>query len=138
MTDAPSAIAGQFVKLDAIATRKVVRLSIEIPIEHADRAISALGGYPDPANAKWVGIAPMDVPVENTMKGGALAQAAGIICNEGAFKQYAKENGYDSPEEYMYAICGVESRAHLDHNKHAAACFRALRTSYDNWLKDVA
>ncbi len=130
-----SAIAGTFVKFDAVATRKVARLTIELPIEQADSTLKELGGFPDPANAKWVGIALLDgEPSENTLKGGKLAQTAGIMCNEQAFRDFA-EARHHTAEGLIYARCGVMSRAHLDHNEEAARAFRDLKTEYEAWLK---
>lgn len=133
-----SAIAGTFVKFDSVATRKVARITIELPIEKADSTLKALGGFPDPANAKWVGVALLDSePSENTLKGGKLAQTAGIMCNEQAFKDFAEEH-YHSPEELIYARCGVTSRAHLDHDEDAARAFRDLKTDYEVWCREAA
>lgn len=135
------AVAGQFVKLDAVPTRKVVRVVLEMPIEAADSVIKALGGYPDPANAKWVGLALMKgEPSENTLKGGKLAQRAGILCEELGFRRFLADRAGRqhvlSPEEakqVIYSACGITSRAHLDHDDQAARCFHELDTEYSAW-----
>lgn len=54
---APAAIKGTFTFMRPVASRKIVQLIIELPIEHADAAQLALGGYPDPSNPKWVALA---------------------------------------------------------------------------------
>lgn len=133
-----SAVAGQFVKMEPVATRKVVRLHVECPIERADEILRALGGYPDPANAKWVGIAPLNAKPENTLKGGKLAQSAGIICSERAFQQFSDTSDAEEAADWLRQRCGVESRAHLDHDEEAAAQFRDLKTEYENWLRGIA
>jgi len=137
------AIAGTFVKIEPVATRKVVRLHIECPIEQADQILRALGGYPDPANAKWVGIAALKAEPENTLKGGKLAQSAGIICNEGAFLQYVIRIDPDvrtkeHAVEWLKEQCNISSRAHLDHNDEAARIFLDIRSGYEAWLKVAA
>lgn len=129
-----AAIAGQFVKFEAVPTRKVVRVVLEMPIEQANDVLGKLGGYPDAANAKWVGAALLvDEPAENTMKGGKLAQKAALLCQEGAFKRFSEQNGYADPVKLIYARCDVTSRAYLDHDDDAAKQFHELTLEYDAW-----
>lgn len=134
-----SAIAGQFVKFDAIPTRKVVRVVLEMPIEQANDVLAKLGGYPDAANAKWVGAALLSGhPSENTIKGGRLAQRAGILCTEGAFQVFASERSSvpadeNGAKQFIYLSCGVTSRAHLDHDDDAARKFHELDQEYKAW-----
>ena len=133
-----SAVAGTFVKFDAVPTRKVVRITIEAPIEQADDVLRKLGGYPDPANAKWVGIAPLSAKPDNALKGGKLAQSAGIMCAERAFQQFCDASNADEAAEWLRARCGVTSRAHLDHDETAARAFRDTKLEYEAWLKQAA
>lgn len=128
------AIAGQFVKFDAVPTRKVVRVVLEMQIETANEVLRELGGYPDAANARWVGVALLKgEPSENTLKGGRLAQRAAILCEEGGFKRFAREAGYDDPVKMIYARCDVTSRAHLDHDDEAAKAFHEIDLEYKAW-----
>lgn len=130
-----SAVAGTFVKFDAVATRKVVRLTVEAPIEKADEILRQLGGFPDPANAQWVGIAPLESePKANTLKGGKLAQSAGIMCGEKGFWQFSKTSSAIEAADYLKRECRISSRAHLDHDDDAALIFREIKRSYDAWL----
>ncbi len=133
-----NAVAGTFVKFDAVPTRKVVRLHIECPIEQADKVLAALGGYPDPANAKWVGIAPLNSKPDNTLKGGSLAKSAGILCSQKAFWQFADATDEEGAADFIREKCGIESRAYLDHDSDAARAFRDLKLSYEVWLKEAA
>ncbi|MGN6539102.1 MAG: hypothetical protein ACTHKQ_25675, partial [Mesorhizobium sp.] len=119
-----AAVAGTFVKFDAVPTRKVVRITIEAPIEQADDVLRKLGGYPDPANAKWVGIAPLAAKPDNALKGGKLAQTAGILSSERLFQMWVEtekmflDHDQDASENaaaFIRQRCGVSSRAHLDH-----------------------
>lgn len=130
------AVAGQFVKLDSVPTRKVVRVVLEMPIEAANDVLRELGGYPDAANAKWVGVALLTgEPSENTLKGGKLAQRAGIICDHGSFQRFARECGYDDAVKMIYARCDITSRAHLDHDPEAAKAFHELDLEYQAWMR---
>ncbi len=130
-----SAVAGTFVKFDAVPTRKVVRVTVEAPIEQANDILRNLGGYPDPANARWVGIALLKAEPENTLKGGKLAQEAGILCTQKAFHQWCDATDVDGAADYIRTRCGVSSRAHLDHNQAAAREFHELKREYNAWLK---
>lgn len=132
------AVAGTFVKFDAVPTRKVVRITVEAPIEQADSILHSLGGFPDPANARWVGIAPLASKPSNTLKGGALAKSAGIMCEERAFQQFADAANAEEAAEWLRMKCGITSRAHLDHDENAARAFRDLKSSYEAWLKVAA
>ena len=132
-----SAVAGTFVKFDAVATRKVARIIIEVPIEGANQALNALGGFPDPANAQWVGIAPLDdQPKQSTLKGGKISQCAALLCDEGGFKAYCEEVlDRSDPRKVILDCCHITSRAHLDHNEDAAKAFSDLRNSYEAWRR---
>ncbi len=52
-----SATYGTFCEARPVRTRKVVQFIIEVPVERANSALKALGGYPDAANPRWVGMA---------------------------------------------------------------------------------
>lgn len=130
-----SAVAGTFVKMESVATRKVVRLHIECPIEQADEILTALGGYPDPANARWVGIAPLNSKPDNTLKGGKIAQEAGMLCGERAFQEWCGETSPEDAGRYVRERCNVESRAHLDHDQEAARAFKDMKLEYQAWLR---
>lgn len=134
-----TAVAGQFVKFDAVPTRKVVRVTIEVPIEKADETLKNLGGFPDPSNAKWVGLALLTgQPTENTLRGGAIAKKAGILCNEGGFQRFCDASNPEEAAQYLYQRCGIKSRAHLDHDDEAARIFRDIEAEYRVWLTGVA
>lgn len=139
-----AAVAGTFVKFDAVPTRKVVRITIEAPIEQADDVLRKLGGYPDPANAKWVGIAPLAVEPSNGLKGGKLAQSAGILSSQRGFQVWVETaqlflndemDGEENAAAFIRQRCGVDSRAHLDHDETAARYFRDMKAEYEAWLK---
>lgn len=132
-----SAIEGQFTKMETVATRKVVRLHIECPIEKADEILRVLGGFPDPSNAQWIGMAPLNVERESVLKGGKISQAAGIMCAERAFQQFCDASDAEEAAAWLRQRCGIKSRAHLDHNDEAAKQFREAQAEYQAWLKVV-
>ena len=72
-------------------------------------------------------------------KGGDLARWAGILCNAPMFWDWLSE--YDTPvtnsEDARFAICdicGIDSRAQLDHNHVAGEIFRReIMANFDAW-----
>lgn len=53
-----SAVAGTFVDIRSVPSRKVVRLVLEFPVEQGAELVE-LFGYPQPDNPRWVGVAPL-------------------------------------------------------------------------------
>ncbi|WP_432734760.1 hypothetical protein [Ralstonia solanacearum] len=79
-------------------------------------------------------------------KGGALAKLAGMWCQESGFWEFLNAwrgnatfpvvVGPDSAALAVRAICGVESRAELDHDEHASMRFQELiRLPYMRWMQ---
>lgn len=148
----PAAISGTFVGLSSIASRKVVRLQIECPVEMADHILEALGGYPDPANPKWVAVArlktePMAKSTETRSSRSFAdlrpsAQAA-LRGKEPAFQRFLEEHYANGAlvsseaqaAEVTRALCEVESRSVLDRNYDAAERWRQISLAYDAWLQ---
>lgn len=52
-----TAIAATFVDIRTVKSRGQVQLVFEVPISGADAVLAALGGIPQPAESRWVGIA---------------------------------------------------------------------------------
>lgn len=77
-------------------------------------------------------------------KGGRRAREAGIACGEGAFSKYLDHTldvgvCYNAdttvdPRQSIYAICGVKSRADLDHNDEAGRIWDELYSGYIMWV----
>lgn len=69
-----------------------------------------------------------------------LAQHAGILCNDEAFRRYVAAR-IDAPGAVMPSVaaaflrrhCQIPSRRDLATNPAAAARFEALRTEFDAW-----
>lgn len=136
-----NAIQATFVDLKFIRTRSSVQIILEAPIEQASEITSVLG-YPNPSAETWVGVARLNHKTEAPKKiGGKLAQRAGILCNEGGFQKFLQHiRPFDNIETrdevafWVRHLCGVESRAELDHDEEAAIKFRDLEISYNAWL----
>ncbi len=76
----------------------------------------------------------IETPAPPARKGGALAQKAGILCNEKGFQAFIEVKTPDAAKAFIYQRCGVDSRVDLDHEPEAAAKFRDLTSEYDVWL----
>lgn len=68
-----TAIRGVFSDFKLVKTRSCAQLVIEVPIELADSVLKALGGLPQPAKERWVGIAPL-YPPQDTPEPAPLAK----------------------------------------------------------------
>jgi hypothetical protein len=79
--------------------------------------------------------------------GGPLSKSAATVCDTKGFQQFAwwRSTGIDEapPEDYgsgdaaefIRSACGVNSRAKLDHDAAAAACFRELMHDFREFLQ---
>ena len=142
---APAAMQADFVDLKFVKGRKVMQVILELPIEAGAKFVETFG-TPNPASGVPVAIARInhwvDFPAKpEKPKGGQLAQRAGIICNEGAFKKFLAERwpemwkaAKDDAAVMIRVACNVDSRADLDHDTEAAAKFRDLEGKYNAWL----
>lgn len=79
---------------------------------------------------------------EEKPKGGALAKLAGILCRDPEFGRFLSERTpscapvlhTEDAAKTIYAVCGIESRAELDHNPAAAEMFHnEFRLPYLAW-----
>lgn len=125
-----------------VPSRKVVQIVLEVPAEGQTELFKAIG-YPNPAESVWVAVALLRSPVaepepeqlEPPRRAKSLAQIAGILCNEGAFRRFIRVETVDQAAEYIRAHCRVSSRANIDGNADATAAFNALRGDYELWLR---
>lgn len=145
---APAAFQGDYVDIRFVKTRKVCQIVVEVPIELGTAFVAAFGA-PNPATTVPVAIARLDTSRSTERKGGKLAQKAGILCSEGAFIKYLNDTyrveisnmlreGPADPADLLRALCGVESRADLDHDDKAASIFKDIESSYRAWLTVAA
>ena len=155
----PAAIMGQLVDAKNIAVHKTLRLSIDVPVEHAQLVLNAFG-WPTMANPVPVAIARLvdgaeaqqavteieESPVEPVKaKGGKFCQRAAILCNEGGFRTFLAERDTELAAQVktldkamaateLRSICGVQSRSELDGNVIAMAKFKDLEREYKAWM----
>lgn len=76
-------------------------------------------------------------------KGGALSRAAAMMCNGERFQRWvvsrigAAPDGVSASQhaaQYVRDICGITSRAQLDHDANAASLFHeAVRKPFVKW-----
>jgi hypothetical protein len=151
-----SAVAGVFVAFTTVNSRSVARIVIEVPIEQADAALAALGGFPKPAESRWVGIAPLvaepaaaapepapEPPAEKVTRidGRRIgpwrtlsrAQRAGIRCNDAEFQAFCGASDADLAAAYVRQRCGVTTRADLDTNFGGGHRWDDLDAEFREW-----
>ena len=76
-------------------------------------------------------------PEIEQVKGGRLAQAAGMVCDNPRFQAYAREQGYLETAEGARGLvcnfCQVSSRRFLDHDPKAAIRYGRLMAMFRDW-----
>lgn len=136
-----SVMQGDYCDLRFIKGRKVIQVVLEFPIEAGSQFVSMFG-TPDPSKTVPVAIARLDPNAKPERKGGKLAQKAGILCSEGAFITFLAEHHFKKtletvdpfdPAVVVRNVCGVYSRADLDHDPEAARKFQDLVASFEAW-----
>lgn len=150
--NAPAAIQGDYVDLRFIKSRKVCQVVIEIPIEAGETFVAAFG-TPNPSTGVPVALARIDpnakaAPETKTDKAKrkwdelSIAQRAGIVCEEGGFRTFLKEEYGDEWEisngdaaSVVRHLCMVKSRSELDHEPLAGKRFNELDSEYRTWLR---
>jgi len=142
---APAAIKGTFADFKLIKTRKLAQIVIEVPIEEADAALTALGGLPRPDSERWVAMARLDMSGTQRPSQGLgerrqfcdlpMPAQAGIMSDDLKFQLWMSklpagkegENAADAIRIY----CGVGSRAEILPGTHAGARWLELLRSYE-------
>ena len=77
--------------------------------------------------------------VESHVKGGANSKNAGMLCQDPEFQRFVAgaDPSIKATEEYaakfVRTICGVESRAELDHDREALLRYHALKSDFIRW-----
>lgn len=139
--DAPAAIDATFVKIEQVASRKVARLHLEIPIERANDALAVLGGFPDPANPAWVGVARLNPPSQKWRPETIHpAKDAALVCQKPTFwaflrdAKHARCEGEEDAATYVRRLCNVNTRADFATNGGALAQWRDLHAEYETWM----
>jgi hypothetical protein len=122
-----------------------LRLTVEFDPRFAKEAFALFGarGTPLAIAALQVGYAqagaPKPEPQPEKPKGGPLAKLAGMWAADQEFKSWIStcyEDGKDiEPAEYIRNVCGVESRAELDHDAESAVLFHEhIRGPFSKYL----
>ena len=136
MTGAPKAIKARYADWRPVKGRKVLQVVLEVPLAQQNEVLKLLGA-PLPDRDLWVAVAVLN-ETAGEMKGGKNAQIAGILCNEGAFRQWSDTANADEAADFIRQRCNVESRAMLDHDDTAARTFKDMKLEYEAWLKVAA
>lgn len=147
MTNA-AAISGTFSDFRTVKGRKVCQLVIEVPIEIATAALTALGGVPNPADPQWVAIAllqskPKAEPTRRPWSEMSASQQAAIRGAEWDFRRFLKAlnpaqpaHNADAAAEWIRRWCKVQSRRDLNVNPDVQDDWRKLDDMFRAWLPE--
>ena len=91
-------------------------------------------------------------PVVQEKKGGPLSKSAAQMCENELFRKFLRESYPTNWKQFLYGsttlnsadvaasvvrqLCGVTSRADLDHNHEAAKRFHELMREFNQWQSD--
>ena len=165
MTDAPAVISGSLVDVRNVGVHKSVKLTIHVPEELAMQVMDAFG-WPTAANPIYVAIARLDKsvsrqyptaerepgqetpppspPVRATR---SLAQKVGMLCNDGMFQQFLREQYAEvwrevkepsappgeTAADVIRSLCAVETRAQITADTPAGAQWQAIDSEFGAW-----
>lgn len=143
MTNA--AIAGFFADFKIVRTRGVCQIVIELPLEQADAALTALGGVPQPASERPVAIARIVLPEERkpdareryatSDEATQAVTRAGILANDAAFHRWCRADGQPAAVRFIREQCGVKSRADIAANPEALTRFLDMEGRYRSEMR---
>lgn len=164
--DQPRVIQGDFCNWRPVIGRKVLQLTIEVPIEQTKEVLEKLG-QPVAGGNVWVAVALLDPKAlaatssQASEAGGSskssskpdkrswdqipLSQQAALCCSDPDFRSFlARKDArilmYDTDMAVSEVrhICGISSRAHLDvvANTSARHEWTKLHAEYQAWLTD--
>lgn len=147
-----SAFAGTYSDLRFIKSRKVAQVVIEMPIEDANRFLSAFGA-PDPANEVWCAIARLnnapetddtDEPEKPPVSEGPRRQwntlpattRAAMLCDDTSFLVFLKVKTKEEAAAKLRSHCGVASRSAFNTDETARMKFEMVERDFKRWREE--
>lgn len=137
----PMAIRATFHDIRPIKGRKLAQLVFEIPVEQADEALAALGGYPRPDHERWCGIAlldpanfsePSSTPQRRPFHELSMTQQAAIKCTDQEFQKFMSTANEHDCANAVRVRCGVKTRADIKPDTSAGDCWVRLLADYEH------
>lgn len=155
-TDERIVVPATFADFKLIKTRGQAQLILEVPIEHADRALRALGGVPA-GDERWVGIVRVTAEAARRALGQAVEpkenkeeteadraiKAAHAMAGDDRFQNWLRTRkgfrmpvggAFDTAIQYIRQRCGVASTTEFRTKPRALSSFYALQ---DEYLQDT-
>lgn len=112
-----TAIRATFSDFKLVRSRKVAQLVMEVPLEDADAALTALGGIPKAATEQWVGIAPITAEAAAAPRKSweqiPASQQAGIRCGDPEFRAWLGARSADDAATMLRERLGIKTRADI-------------------------
>lgn len=140
-----AAIQGSFADFKLIKSRSVAQLIIEIPIEHTDAALAALGGVPQPASERPVAVARLKPEAvakpdareryAKLTEGEQAVARASLLVDDREFISWAQAFARSTMSReglvmWLRKQCGVQSRKELATDPAALARFLDLEARF--------
>lgn len=131
-----SLIEATFVRVAGTMADGTLRLVIDVEPRNAQAAFAL---FNSPGTPMVLGRLLADHEKAEKPKGGPLSQLAGQWCNDETFQRFLNQRygekctTKEETAQLLRHLCGVESRADLDHDPDAKAEFHKIRLAFMNW-----
>lgn len=141
-----NAFAGTYSDLRFVKSRKVAQVVIEMPIEDANRFLSAFGA-PDPAREVWCAIARLnhapsthapdepEKPRRHWNDVPATTRAA-MLCDQTSFLVFLSVKTKEEAADKLRKHCGVKSRSELNTDETARMKFEMVERDFARWREE--
>lgn len=134
-----TAILATFSDVQIVKSRSVMILKMEVPLERADQALTALGGVPQPGSERWVGVAPVQSDAIEARPQGKPrfhemkpSQQAALRCRQRDFQVWIGAEDEADAAMRIRRRCKVDSRSALDADAEAAQTWASIETDFLN------
>ncbi|MCP4990553.1 MAG: hypothetical protein GY928_32290 [Colwellia sp.] len=139
-----AAISATYVNYKRIASRKIMQLHFEVPLEQWPEFYKVLG-EPNIDTSQWFAIAKMDAKEPSPTPedtGANLTANAAIMLGEGSFQKFLSSRypvtclDRDSDfDKVLKEVLKITSKRELNTDPAAAIRWRDLRAEYEAWMK---
>ena len=130
-----TAVEASSVRLNTMADG-TLRITCDIEPRHAQDAFRLFGSPGTPMALAALKPTKLEDKEPDKPKGGPLSQDAARICQTPEFQAFVQKRfGWGEASEefaanHVRSVCGIKSRAELDHDPRAARLFSSLMTQY--------
>jgi len=129
-------IVGENLVFDVIAPAEGVRSgNDDFPGDLPPKSNENSAVDDDPETVNETAVSADQATPESELKGGPLARRAAMMCQEKGFWTFSETESAEEAADWLREVCGVASRAVLDHDDQAAQKFDRIEGKYRRWLQ---